>query len=189
MCRLHRKQECKSDEDILTDFTNTNKKLVQQLHRMEMCCKFNRAVAILLTPGMRMVSNRSIEKLLALRFLMGLDSVYIFVTPTGERPYRRPAVLKEYAKAAGLSLSDSDLFTATPLRKQLATLSQAMELSKLTQDQLATFLGHDIRIHRRIYRKPLEVMQKAMVASVLLKVNRGVKLDDDIDMAVEDEEL
>jgi hypothetical protein len=171
------------EEEIMSNLTNTEKKLVKQLHRVEIRGKFNRPVPILLTP--KMVQN--IEKLVAQHTLLGLDSDYLFITPTGERPFRGPAVLKEYAQKA--QVSDPSLFTATTLRKQLATLSQAMAISELGQDQLASFLGHDIRIHRSIYCQTLDVVQKAKVASVLLKVNRGVQLTDDMcdDVELEDE--
>ena len=52
---------------------------------------------------------------------------------------------------------------------------------------MASFLGHDILIHPSIYCQTLGVVQKAKVASVLLKVNRGVQLTDDMCDAVEDE--
>jgi integrase len=180
---IQSKRSCTSppDDEILAHLTNTEKELVKTLHRVEIRGKFNRAVPILLTP--KMVEN--IEKVLAQRTLLGLDSEYLFVTPTGQRPYRGPAVLKEYAEAA--KVSDPGLFTATSLRKQLATLSQAMAISDLSQDQLASFLGHDIRIHRNIYCQTLDVIQKAKVASVLFKVNRGVQLIDDSCESVENE--
>ena len=160
-----------AEDEILSDLRNTEKKLVEKLHRVEIRGKFNRPVPILLTP--KMVQN--VEKLVAQHTVLGLDRDYLFVTPTGERPIRGPAVLKEYSQKG--QVSDPSLLTATTLRKQLATLSQAVAISEVGQDQLASFLGHDIRIHRSIYCKTLDVIQKAKVASVLLKVNRGVQID------------
>lgn len=171
------------EEEILAELTNTEKKLVHKLQRVEIRGKFNRPVPILLTPMM----VQSIEKLLSFRTLLGINSDYLFVTPAGLKPYRGPAVLKEYAMKA--AVTDPSLFTATALRKQLATLSQAMEVSKLNQDQLAAFLGHDIRVHRSVYRQPLEVMQKAKVASILFKVNKGIQITDDCCDALEEAEL
>ena len=65
-----------------------------------------------------------------------------------------------------------------------------MAVTKLDQDQLATFLGHDIRIHRHVYCQPLEIMQRAKVASILLKVNRGVQVHtESCDDSLADEEI
>ncbi|XP_070212233.1 uncharacterized protein [Littorina saxatilis] len=171
------------EEELLADLTETEKKLVNIFHRVEIRGKFNRAVPILLTPSM----VESVESLIAMRSLMDLHSPYLFITATGQRPYRGPRVLQEYANAA--QVSDASLFTATTLRKQLATLSQAMAISELDQDMLATFLGHDLRIHRSIYRQTLDVVQKTKVASFLLKVNQGVDLPNMSDVCVNDEVL
>lgn len=50
-----------------------------------------------------------------------------------------------------------------------------MAISKLDQHQLADFLSHDIRVHRHIYRQPVEILQKAKVVKILLCVNKGMK--------------
>ncbi|GFN78251.1 hypothetical protein PoB_000475700 [Plakobranchus ocellatus] len=113
-------------------------------------------------------------------------SPYLFATRTGERPYRGSDVIREYAKKAGVS--DPCLFTFTMLRKQIATLSQALQISKWEQDQLATFLGHDICVHRNVYRQPLEVLDKAKVAKILLAANKGVSVELG-NNEIEDEEL
>ena len=80
-------------------------------------------------------------------------------------------MIKEYAKEAGVT--DGSIFTFTQLRKQVATLSQTLHISKWEQDQLATFLGHDIR---SVYRQPIEVMDRAKVAKILLSVNKGITI-------------
>ena len=170
--RVHQKTNS-ADKEVLADLTNTEQKLVHMLSRMEIRGKMNRCVPILLTPDMVC----SVERLIQLRKAQSIKSPYLFATPNGERPYRGHDILRYYAGVTGV---ESTLFTATNLRKQLATLSQAMEISKMDQDQLATFLGHDIRIHRSVYRRPIEVIQKAKVASILFKINRGFEVPDDI---------
>ncbi|XP_070189389.1 uncharacterized protein [Littorina saxatilis] len=179
------------DPLVLQNLTASEKKLVKVLHRVEIRGKFNRPVPILLTPLM----VESIKRLLAIRGLLGLVSQYLFVSESGEKPYRGTKAIKDYAVKA--KVSDTCLFTATHLRKQLATLSQAMAISKFNQDQLATFLGHDIRVHRGIYRQPLEVIEKSKVASFLFRVNKGISVnlkdlpsneDEDIDVDSSDSE-
>ena len=177
-------QMSRCDSEILNGLTETEKNLTGILQRVEIRGKFNRPVPILLTP----VMVQSIQKLLQMHTSMMLDSPYLFITPSGSNPYRGSDTIRHYAEAA--EICNDALFTATNLRKQLATLSQAMEVTKLGQDQLAQFLGHDIRVHRSVYRQPLEVIQKAKVASILFRINRGHALPDEItEDCIEKEEV
>nr|XP_034331968.1 uncharacterized protein LOC117691047 [Crassostrea gigas] len=52
-------------------------------------------------------------------------------------------------------------------------MAQIHELSENGQDQLAKFLGHDIRIHREIYRQPLDIIQKTKISKMLMLINEG----------------
>ena len=175
-------QSSSIEDEMLEDLTTTEQKLVNILQRVEIKGKFTRPVPILLTPSM----VDAVERLLKMRVEKDITSPYLFVS-LGEKPFRGSDILRTYAKKA--QVDSESLFTATNLRKQLATLSQAMELSKLEEDQLAGFLGHDIRIHRGVYRKPIQIVQKAKVASVLFKLNRGVDVPEEIDEKGLEEEI
>ena len=65
------------------------------------------------------------------------------------------------------------LFTSTELRKQLATLAQILNLSETSQNILATFQCHDIRVHREFYRLPEDTLQLAKVSKILHSINNG----------------
>ena len=80
-------------------------------------------------------------------------------------------------KKAGLK--NTPLFTFTNLRKHVATLSQALNITPSEQDQLATFMGHDLNIHKKYYRHPIDVVQRAKVAKILIAVNRGMNVYED----------
>ena len=118
------------------------KALAQKLKRVETRGKFNRKVPILLTESMM----SKIDKLMELRKGLNLTSKYLFARPTGENPYRGSDVIQKFAKEA--KVKNLELFTWTSLRKQIATISQALEITENDQDLLAGFLGHDIRVHR-----------------------------------------
>ncbi len=155
------------NQDMMKTLSETEKKMVKFFERVEIRGKFNRTVPILLTKVMK----QALMKITDMRKEMHcLVSDYMFATPTGTRPYKGCVLLKDFAAQAGVS--DLDIFTYTNLRKQIATLVQSLEISNLEQDQLADFLGHDIRIHRSFYRLPQEVLQKAKVAKLLLALNR-----------------
>ena len=175
-----------TDSSILEGLTEAEKKMIGLFHRIEIRGKFNRTVPILLTETML----NSLKKLKELRSEMcpPITSSYFFCTKTGERPYRGVDVIKDFASEAGVS--DLSIFTFTTLRKHVATLTQTFEISKLDQDQLAAFLGNDIRIHRSFYRRPIDIIEKAKVAKILLSVNKGINLPLDMENENEiDEEL
>ncbi|XP_030592223.1 uncharacterized protein LOC115784953 [Archocentrus centrarchus] len=52
-------------------------------------------------------------------------------------------------------------------------MSQVLNLEENESDQLADFLGHDIRIHREFYRLPQGTLQLARMSKVLLAMERG----------------
>ena len=173
------------DPEILEGLTEIEKKMVQFFSRIEIRGKFSRKVPILLTKEM----IASIKTILQKRQeeFPPIDSPYLFVSKTGSRPYRGSDVIREFAKEAGVE--NISIFTFTNMRKQVATLSQCLEITKWEQDQLATFLGHDIRIHRNVYRQPVDILEKAKVAKILLSVNKGIQLPFDSTVVDESDEI
>ncbi|XP_070197009.1 uncharacterized protein [Littorina saxatilis] len=142
--------------------------LVKSLLRIEVRGKLNRRTAILLTQNV----TEKIDHLLQLQSKQGgkaAASPYVFATPEGDRPFRTCDVIWSYSQEAGVK--NSALFRSTNLRKQVATMTQCLAISEGDQDLLAEFMGHDIRIHRKYYRLPMDILQKAKVAKVLLAAN------------------
>ena len=48
-----------------------------------------------------------------------------------------------------------------------------MNLLENEQDILASFMGHDLRVHREYYRLPERTLQLAKVSKVLLQIQTG----------------
>ncbi|KAL0967027.1 hypothetical protein UPYG_G00303650 [Umbra pygmaea] len=57
--------------------------------------------------------------------------------------------------------------------KHAATLSTVLNMTDTEMDQLANFLGHDIRIHREFYRLPEKTLQLAKISKVLMALEQG----------------
>lgn len=53
----------------------------------------------------------------------------------------------------------------------MATMSKILNLKDNEMDNLADFLGHDIRVHRKYYR--LGTLQLAKISKVLMAMERG----------------
>ncbi len=87
-------------------------------------------------------------------------------TPVGlpeENPYARPTKkslgciracdsLNKFTTEYKPPLSNPEYVTGTKLRKYIATISQVLALKETEVDWLARHLGHDINIHREVYR-------------------------------------
>jgi len=69
-------------------------------------------------------------------------------------------------------------------------MSQVLSLHKNELDLLASFLGHDIQVHREFYRLPQQTMQVAKLSKLLFATEKGDistlvgKSLDDIDVDV-----
>lgn len=57
--------------------------------------------------------------------------------------------------------------------KHVATLSQILNLKNHELNQLADFLGHDIRVHRDFYGLPEATIETAKISKVLLATENG----------------
>ncbi|XP_037391621.1 uncharacterized protein LOC119264189 isoform X1 [Pygocentrus nattereri] len=62
---------------------------------------------------------------------------------------------------------------STRLRKHIATLCQMMNLKNSEMDQVAKFMGHDIRVHREYYRLSENTIQLAKISKLLIAIEKG----------------
>ena len=157
------------DPVILTTLTEFEKSLCKTHLRVEIVEKRERKVPVILTDKMKSNIEKPIE-LRANESIQNSDS--LFARPGSVRfPFRGVDALKNAVKEAGLS--KPELITSTSLRKQLATMAQVLSLDESSKDLLATFQGHDIRVHRQFYRLPNETLQVAKITRLLHCLNNG----------------
>ncbi|KAL1261182.1 hypothetical protein QQF64_009009, partial [Cirrhinus molitorella] len=52
-------------------------------------------------------------------------------------------------------------------------MSKVLNLKDNEMDDLADFLGHDIRVHRQYYRLPEGTLQLAKISKILMAMERG----------------
>ena len=86
-----------TDPEVLRGFEKSEKRLAEIFDRVEIRGKFNRRVAILLTPKMK----SALDRLKDMQNQMGLVSKYMFASPTGQRPYRGSDAIREFIQEAG----------------------------------------------------------------------------------------
>ncbi|KAL7877386.1 hypothetical protein SRHO_G00040290 [Serrasalmus rhombeus] len=160
-----------SDPHVEVDWalSEVEKKLCRHFSRIVIRGKRGRPVPILLTPKML----GALELLVKQREACGVlkDNGYMFARPEAMTHFRGSDCIRGFAKACGARCPES--LTSTRLRKHAATLSTVLNMTDTEMDQLANFLGHDIRIHREFYRLPEKTLQLAKISKVLMALEQG----------------
>ncbi|XP_064628861.1 uncharacterized protein LOC135488255 [Lineus longissimus] len=184
-------------EDIMKAFSPFEQKLCKALHRIEIVGKRGRTVPVLLTADM----HNWMKKVVCCetRSIVGVNQAnfYIFAARHGSLGHLRGTdTLSEHSSKCGAK--HPELIRSTRLRKQVATLSQILNLKDNELDILANFLGHDVRIHRDFYRLPEDSLQVAKVSKILVASEQGTlasyhgksldEMDVDIDEVISFEE-
>lgn len=156
-------------EDVNIALSDLEKKLCKYFRRIEIRGKRGRKVPVLLTPAMQ----QALDLLVGTRQECGVpkENIYLFARPSAFSCYRGSDCLRYFAKACGAKNPES--LTSTKLRKQTGTLSQVLNLTNTELDQLADFLGHDIRVHRQFYRLPEGTLQLAKISKLLMALEQG----------------
>ncbi len=156
-------------DDVSLGLTKFEKKLCEHFSRVEIRGKRGRKVAVLLTPGM----VESLNLLVNNRMECGVHdtNIFLFARPKCSSYYRGQDCLRLYAEKCGAK--KPEYLRSTQLRKHVATLSQILNLKDNELDQVADFLGHDIRVHRDHYRLPEATIQLAKISKLLLVMDKG----------------
>jgi integrase len=143
-------------EEILESLSPLEKKLVEVINRVEIRGKRGRRVAILLPENLK----KQLDLLLEHRCVGDIDNEnkHMFARPGQSRtPLRATDVLRKFSELCGAKHPET--LTTTGFRKHIATMSQMLNLKDNELDVLATFLGHDVRVHREFYRLPEDTIQ------------------------------
>lgn len=134
-------------DDVAICLTPFERKMCEFFTRVEIRGKRGRIVPVLLKPAM----VTAMELLAEVRESCGVpnENLFLFARPEALSAYRGGECFQKYAKLCGAEHPEA--LTSTKLRKHIATMSQVLNLEENESDQLADFLGHDIRIHRQFY--------------------------------------
>ncbi|XP_059210360.1 uncharacterized protein LOC131989178 [Centropristis striata] len=156
-------------QDLDWALSEVEKKLCRHFTRIVTRGKRGRPVPILLTPKML----RALELLVDQRIACGVlkDNIFVFARPEALSHLRGSDCMRVMAGACEAKCPKA--LTSTKLRKHAATLSTVLNMTDTEMDQLANFLGHDIRIHREFYRLPDKTLQLAKISKVLMALEQG----------------
>lgn len=172
--RLDDYSKCTTGSQVLSgndlELSKLESQFVDSFTRVEMTGKKGRTVAVLLTGQMK----EALDLLVSSRKVMGIPetNLYVFCIGHGSDNYLRGwDVLRHFSSICGAKRPEA--IRSTRLRKHIATMTQIMNLREHELDVLADFMGHNIRVHREVYRMSSDVMQIAKVSKFLLAAEKG----------------
>ena len=159
----------KLHDDVAMGLSKTEQRLCNYFCHVEIMGKWGRKVAVLLTPSMvdalsLLASNRTESGVCA-------TNVFLLARTKAMSHYRGQDCLRVHASQCGAKHPEH--LGSTQLRKHIATLSQVLNLKNNELDQVADFLGHNIRVHRDFYRLPVPTTQLAKISKLLLSMEKG----------------
>ena len=147
--------DANTNPEFYAKISDVAKELASKYMRILTRGKKNAKISpILLDP--KMVS--CLELILKYRLEAGVpeDNPYVFGLPSRNNEHfwvEASPLLAQYAQQCGAEIPS--LLRGTPLRKHIATIGVALNLTDGQIDNLSTFMGHDKNIHLNIYRQPV----------------------------------
>ena len=147
-------------------------KLCKYFTRLEIPGKRNNCVPVLFTDKQSKIMNCITDPRCRALAEISPENEYVFALTKGSLSHTRGHdVLRSFADNCGADHLEH--LRSSNLRKHIATMSQLLNLKRNELDQLAKFLGHDIRVHREYYRLPHDIVQTAQLAKVLMAMESG----------------
>ncbi|XP_028985935.1 uncharacterized protein LOC114843500 [Betta splendens] len=156
-------------EDVAMGLSKVEQRLCKYFTRLEIKGKRGRKVPVLLTP--KMIDALSLLTDSRSECCVNEKNVFLFARPKSMSHYRGHDCLRIHSNQCGAK--HPEYLRSTQLQKHVATLSQVLNLKNNELDQVADFMGHDIRVHRNFYRLPIPTKQLAKISKMLLSMEKG----------------
>ncbi|XP_056088670.1 uncharacterized protein LOC130087901 [Rhinichthys klamathensis goyatoka] len=196
---FRKRDQTELHDDIAVSLSPFEQKMAKHFSRVEIMGKKGRKVAILLNPELVRAIKLLVDKRDACE--VDGDNPFLFGRPkcSPNSFFRGQDCIRLFASQCGAQ--HPEYLRSTQLRKQVATMSQVLNLKDNELDQLANFLGHDIRVHRDYYRLPDATIEIAKISKLLLAMEKGtlvnfqgksldeIEIEDEIDLDLDEEEV
>lgn len=159
------------NKDIYQTLSPVEKILSQRLTRMVTRGKRGRKVPVLFLER----TKDSINFMIELREKVGIhqDNPFLFANIGTTTNIRGCDCLRKFSLEC--KVDNPELLRSTKLRKHVATLCQLLDLSNQELEQVAKFMGHDIRVHCNYYRQTDKTFQVAKVGKLLFAMEHGAE--------------
>ncbi|XP_054869079.1 uncharacterized protein LOC129349540 [Amphiprion ocellaris] len=159
------------NKDIYETLSPVEKQLSHRLTRLVTRGKRGRKVPILLLER----TKASLDFLIEKRTEVGIleENPFLFARLGTTTNLRGCDCLRRYAEES--KAKNPELLRSTKLRKHVATLCQLLDLNNQELEQVARFMGHDIRVHCEYYRQTDKTFQVAKIGKLLFAMERGAE--------------
>ena len=159
-------------EDIKNSLSPLEQHLCSLYTRVEIPGKRNNCVPVLMTDDQTHALSFIVNREYRQRAGIHDCNTFVFAMGKGSLSHTRGHdVLRRFSGCC--DAENPENLRSSRLRKHIATLSQILNLRKNELDQLAQFMGHDVRVHRESYRLPNDILQTAQVVKVLMAMENG----------------
>ncbi|XP_077091385.1 uncharacterized protein LOC143742422 isoform X2 [Siphateles boraxobius] len=196
---FRKRDQTELHDDIAVGLSPFEQNISKNFSRVEIMGKNGRKVAILLNPELVRAIKLLVDKRHACE--VDRDNPFLFGRPKCSPTsfFRGQDCIWLFASQCGAQ--HPEYLRSTQLRKQVATVSQILNLKDNELDQLANFLGHDIRVHRDYYRLTDATVDIAKISKLLLAIEKGtlanfqgksldeIEIEDEIDLELDEEEI
>lgn len=155
--------------DVAESLSKFELALCDKLLLFEVEGKRGRKVPVILTPDVK----KGVDLIVKTRNSVGVynENPHLFARPYFNARSSIRAKLGEFATECGAKYPQ--YITSTRLRKHVATISQILNLTENELELLCSFMGHDIKVHRKFYRLPEGTLQVAKLGRILVAMERG----------------
>lgn len=159
------------NKDIYETLSPVEKQMSHRLTRLVTRGKIGRKVPILLLER----TKASLDFLVEKRREVGIleENPFLFARLSTITNLRGCDCLRRYAEES--KAKNPELLRSTRLRKHVATLCQLLDLSNQELEQVACFMGHDIRVHCEYYRQTDKTFQVAKIGKLLFAMEHGAE--------------
>jgi len=165
----NRKTTVDASSDVHGGLSMLEQNVCKLFSRIELRGKRDGIVPLLVTEHVR----SAIDLLVESRSSAGvkMSNQYVFALSHSDNYIRGSDAVRKAAVHSGAA--NPSTLTSTNFRKHIATLSQLLDLKDHELDALAQFMGHDIRVHRKFYRLPNDVVQMSQLAKIFMLMEKG----------------
>ncbi|KAK5649237.1 hypothetical protein RI129_000266 [Pyrocoelia pectoralis] len=159
------------NREVYSQLSDTDKNIAQKYSRIMLRGKKNKKISpVLIDDEMEACINLLIHHRRSAK--VSRMNPYVFAMPSeieeeSKKSLEIVPLLSKYAKACGAEIPHA--LKSVELRKHIATVGIEMQLSNSEVEALSGFMGHDVAIHKGIYRQRLPVNDIVQMSKLLEK--------------------
>lgn len=161
-----RREKIREDSEVYNSLYESEKLLAKNFYHVNVKGKWHTPVPVLINKKM----SKAIDFILKLRGIAGVHNSNPYLFGKGSQGYYNAShAMREAAFECKAKYPQN--LTGTQLRKHVATVAQALDLSEGDLRDISGFLGHTVQTHLTHYRMPSDAVHAAKISRLLLALD------------------